>query len=498
MALFAMGVGVSGQLARAQGAGNLPVIRIESDEVLVPVDIVSDTHLAVYHLTASDFHLYEDGKEQKIEKATLELGHGTFSRDNAGIQQDQARTPNGKWTRFSDNLIQYDGMTGVLGRGIYYVIAYVPPPSPKGSCHKVEVQVDPRDTAGKRFTTAEMDVYWGEKKGWDTKKSDADRRKLLVHSRTEYCSIEHSTSDPLDGTTLSKQMESYADAVTPSEGGLTVRAADFKDESGATRVQVVADFPSLEWKAHTGTFVAAVLGMTYRKDKTLEARFSDSYDAECPSLSSKICGEFLPNHYETQLRLSPGDYDLRLVLSYDGRLYEAAIPVSVENYDGKSLESSGIALCKRFHPLITPAPVDHTSVFMSGAFKRLPPAPEMPFELVPLISKGIEFTPTSDNRFKQKEALVAYFEVYEPLLKGATTANVQFHMKITEAKTGQLKSDTGLRPADSFVQAGTTVIPIAQQMATKDLPKGEYRLEVQASDSAGNHTDWRTTFFTVE
>src|SRR5882672_533542 len=37
-----------------------------------------------------------------------------------------------------------------------------------------------------------------------------------------------------------------------------------------------------------------------------------------------------------------------------------------------------------------------------------------------------------------------------------------------------------------------------EEVATEKLQKGQYRLEVQASDSAGRSTVWRTAHFTVE
>jgi hypothetical protein len=295
-------------------------------------------------------------------------------------------------------------------------------------------------------------------------------------------------------------MESYVADGKSGDSGLTLRAVSFNDQSSTSRVQLVVDFPLLEWQNKTWTFTAAVLGMVYKNDRAIEARFSDRYlEVNCRALvNSTLCGEFVPNHYETQLRLVPGDYDIRVVISFNGRLYGAAAAILVERYDHQAIATSGIALCKRFHPMVSPAPLDHTSLFMSEMSKNLPPAAQMPFELVPLVSKGIEFTPTSEARFEPKEALVAYFEVYEPRLAGAGAVKVQLQMRITDVKTGELKTDTGLRPADSFIQPGKAIIPIAEQIAINELSKGEYRLEVQASDSAGNHTDWRATSFTVE
>jgi len=58
--------------------------------------------------------------------------------------------------------------------------------------------------------------------------------------------------------------------------------------------------------------------------------------------------------------------------------------------------------------------------------------------------------------------------------------------------------DTDLRSAASWIQAGSPLIPIAEQIAVDKLPAGSYRLEVKASDSAGKSTVWRAADFTVE
>jgi hypothetical protein len=52
--------------------------------------------------------------------------------------------------------------------------------------------------------------------------------------------------------------------------------------------------------------------------------------------------------------------------------------------------------------------------------------------------------------------------------------------------------------AAPFEQPGKWTIPIARQIATDKMAKGAYRLEVQASDSAGRTTAVRTATFTIE
>jgi predicted phage tail protein len=42
------------------------------------------------------------------------------------------------------------------------------------------------------------------------------------------------------------------------------------------------------------------------------------------------------------------------------------------------------------------------------------------------------------------------------------------------------------------------MIPIGDELPVSQLPKGNYRLEVRATDSAGRSTPWRTASFTLK
>ena len=75
---------------------------------------------------------------------------------------------------------------------------------------------------------------------------------------------------------------------------------------------------------------------------------------------------------------------------------------------------------------------------------------------------------------------------------------MQIEVKITNLKSGKLAVGTGLKPVDTGIQPGNPIIPVVWDLAAKKLRYGKYRLEVQASDSAGNKTPWRATTFSVE
>jgi hypothetical protein len=340
--------------------------------------------------------------------------------------------------------------------------------------------------------------------------------------------VAYASSDPLYGTPVSKVLEDLTAEDIAEKDGFYLSAFDLFDEFEKPRIHVTLDFPDLSNRSdlpnHSDLpdrsdlselshktdllFVQipiALIGRFIGTSGSFAARFSDEAsqmevchfpeDRSSPGekLPCNTRGRFL-NHYETEANLPPGDYDLRVAIDFGGVLRRAEVPVHVGAAKNR-LAGSGIALCRRFF--------QHDPI--EGG-QQLPTdgIPTMPFDLRPLVSKGIEFTPTGDTHFKANDPMAVYFEVFEPLLKdaqlrpGGGSPHVQFEMRIVDAKTGEVKSDTGFRPADGFENADSAVIPISEQVAIGELSPGEYHLQVRAMDSAGNSTDWRSTSFTRE
>ena len=125
---------------------------------------------------------------------------------------------------------------------------------------------------------------------------------------------------------------------------------------------------------------------------------------------------------------------------------------------------------------------------------RIAPAPLVPR---PLVSKNVEFFPAVDTKLPTFTPFSFYFEIYEPLLPAQKT-DVFFNLKITDLKRGRLVMNTGPMSAANWVVAGNEVIPIGLRIATQKLPIGSYKLEVQASDSAGRQTAWQQTSFMIQ
>jgi|HubBroStandDraft_2_1064218.scaffolds.fasta_scaffold908428_1 hypothetical protein len=62
------------------------------------------------------------------------------------------------------------------------------------------------------------------------------------------------------------------------------------------------------------------MGTISKNDSVLAIRLSDSDEAGCPfydvDRDPRVRVGNIPNHYETQIALPPGDYDLQAVVSY--------------------------------------------------------------------------------------------------------------------------------------------------------------------------------------
>ena len=446
----------SSPVALAQ-VGNMEPIRVESERVLVPVFVV-DKGLRLSDaadLKPNDFHLFEDGWEQKIQSVAVERSHIWEVSDNLSRHVEYSNTPRGKWSTAD---LSFTGFVGVASPN-FYLIGYAPPPSPVGSCHHIEVKLD-RDSA-------------------------------LAYARSEYCNVQHSSSDPLDGTKFGKQLERNLASGAGGAIPLTIQAYAFSGETA--RVYVALEFPweSLKRKWINGSLYATigVLGMVFRKDGTLAARFSDqaccSSDVPAfvlnehkPEAHPEFDVMMIPNRYELQLSLPSGEYVLRVVLS-DGRKFgRAEIPISVESHDVNHLAISSIALGIRYQA----APVTPQI------------AAPFPAKYAPLVGRGFEVTPAARSRFRSDEPLIAYFEIYE----SQPATPVEAHLRIVDSKTGKIAADLDPVSALAGTTSGSDVIPITQFVPLGKLPKGAYRLEIQATDAAGQSTAWRATNFTVE
>lgn len=461
-------------------------IRVQAKEVLVPVFVLDEGRfrdllrsetlapavlagdaalvdhivegIVIRDLTAADFEVYEDGKMQAVENVVYERSLYWDVRDNAGHHTEYIGPGGGKWSTAE----WPSGLAADLDPP-HYLVAYVPPESADGSCHQIKVKVN--------------------------------RQSTFIASRSEYCNTSHSPTDPLKGTTLGAQLESDLAAPKNNDINISVLAIPFYSSSDPAHVRIALDWPwqSLRGKARS----KGVLGMVFRKDGSFVTRFSDVADRYGVPDSERIQWRpqkgdrpqinLIENRYDGQLKLAPGDYEVRVALGDGTRFGRAEVPLTVDSYSGRILSISAVSLCKQI------SDVSANARRLSGAWTA-----KLTGDYVPLVSNETEFKPTSNTRFKARQNLYVYFEIYEPVREGTPQLAVEFQIRIVDLKTGELRTDPQPISAMPYSKTDSSIIPVGRGINISKLPKGSYRLDVRATDSTGQSTDWRSVNFTVE
>jgi hypothetical protein len=457
-------------------------IRIETNQVLVPVFVEDERRerrmeidatsgyrallagdmkrfnefiesLVIPNLTAADFQLFDDGKEQKIQSVSYERSLYWDVRDNKGHHTEYIGIGGGKW---SSTEWQPDLVADFLSPP-HYVISYPLPESPEGSCHKIQIKVL--------------------------------RRNALVAARSEYCNTHHPASDSLNGSKLGGRLEGELATPTSKNVGISVLAIPFYAGNEVARVHVAVDWSGKSVKELSR--VNGILGVLLNADGSLVARFSDLADrAGSWGLAHwELQPDDLPNEnrYDTQVSLPPGKYELRVALGDGTKFGWAAFPFTVEGLTGKELAVSQVSLCKII------SDVSQNASKLPGAWTV-----KLPDSYVALVSNETEFKPTGDTRFKLGDSLYAYFEVYASLSERQPPENVGVQIRIIDLKTGKQISDPQPISVTPYLKPGSAIIPIGRGIDISKLPKGSYRLDVRAIDSTKKSTDWRSADFKVE
>jgi hypothetical protein len=416
--------------------------------------------IVVHGLGGKDFHVFEDGVEQRIDSVRYEQEALFSSRDNLGFHSEWSHTPQAKWST-----IDLGAHWGPIPLVHFYRVGYVPTRPESGKCRKVRVTVD--------------------------------QPHAVVYANDHYCYLSNPATDPLHETKFGIQMERDLDSRKRATIPLSVQAGFFYTDSQTARVDIVLGFP---WsKLKHGFFRTdlqasiGVLGVAYNKDRTIATRFSDfGCCASGTRWMANLISEAgnLPSHYETQIDLPVGaEYELRVVLSDGESFGRVVIPLVIDGNDGKQNDGkqfaiSSVVLCDRYR--------DAKVAAEEAEAANLAP------RYVPLVSHGLQFTPASQTRFKSSEHVMAYFEVYQPVSGEQPRTDVKAHVRIVDARTGEKKFEFYPVDAKSYERPGSRVLAFAGDLSIAQLPKGEYRVEVQATDSAGHSSSLRSVTFTVQ
>jgi len=439
-------------------------------------------------LSPTDFHVFEDGKEVRIASASLQVVPAWSVPENGTYYCEGSFTSEGMWDSpdatiaAPPNTVPCRGLSKALIWDIYhdygyvttgghvYMVSFLPHPYQTGSCHKIAVKVD--------------------------------RPKVLVRARTEYCDAS-SPSDPLGGTGVAKHLEEDLASGRSGKIALEGQAGVFLPKTHSNNVDIALEFPwavtKLKWDGEGVSAPVGIVGVVYRKDGSLAERFSDpGLSAPGYSSSFMLGGTHNPPaspipelmrylassvRYERQIALAPGDYDLRIGMTNGHEFGSVDIPLEVVAYDPSKLFLTNVILCKRSHK---PA-------------EALGEAEYRPKAFVPLMSRGVEFTPAGDLRFRKGEHLIAWFEIAMPHPVEPAERTVTFKLVLVSLATGKVVVDSGVVDAAPYVLTDHSTFDVAKEIGGFDkLPPGAYRIDVEALDQTGGNAVQSSTALTIE
>jgi VWFA-related protein len=336
----------------------------------------------------------------------------------------------------------------------YYNLGYTPPSQVhEGSYHKIKVMVA--------------------------------RKGVIVRYRTGYYDVK--SPDLLKGKPEGKALEERAASPLAGEIPVSLSAPYFYVEPGVARVNLALSVPgsSIDFEKQKGIFHSDVnvLGIAYRENGSVAARFSDTVKLDYEKKELKDFGKS-SFAYQNTFNIAPGSYTLKLVLSAGGEKFgKYVVPLKVEPFSGNDLSLGGPALGAGF------LPVSQLAAKMDAALLE---------ERTPLVFKGMQLVPSTNYRFAKSAQPVVYVEVYDPALKDSPPPRVGVLFDIIDRKTNQQVFSSNTVLINDYAQPGNALVPMGLKLPVNQLQAGDYRFEIKGRDSMGNASTVRAADFTVE
>jgi hypothetical protein len=336
----------------------------------------------------------------------------------------------------------------------YYILGYVPPSQAHdGTYHKIGVKVT--------------------------------RAGIQIRHRMGYYDLK--APDLLAGKVEGKTLEGFAASPQPGQVPVLLSAPYFYSSPGVARVYISLQIPAsaIDFGKEKKDFHSnvQVLGIAARADGGVAARFSDTVKLD---MEKKDLKEFAkgPFKYQNTFNIAPGEYTLKLVLSWGGEKFaKYEKPLVIPTFDNKELALSGPVLSDDLRP------VNQLVASLDSQLLE---------DETPLVFQGNEVFPQPGNHFQHGDKVTFYVEVFEPKMQTAFVPRVGVLFNIVNSKTNQPVYSSNTILVDSFARSGDPLIPVALQMPVDTLQAGEYRLEVRARNSAGGVTPVRAADFVLE
>jgi hypothetical protein len=339
----------------------------------------------------------------------------------------------------------------------FYIIGYSPNESAEGSCHTLNVKVE---------------------------------HGYKVRSRSGYCNVK--SADLLSGKPTELQLETRIQGAEP--GDLVApgpQVTYFFTGPDTARVDLAMDLPSdkLKFEKVKGKLHSDIniLGLAYKPDGTIGARFSDTLKLEVEDKKEAEKVAEKPLHYQAQFDAASGDYNFKIAFTANGGadFGKVQVPLDIESFDGKELRLSSVLLSTSVHR-IGPEDLSIEADLIDG---------RTPFIAVSGVN-SFQVTPTGKLSFKKTDNVFCYLEAFEPLLATTEQVKLDAQMRILD-KTGEAKLDSGPVPVSNFIRNGNPTVPFALKVPVDKLDAGTYKLEVTVIDSAGKSVK-KTASLTIE
>ncbi|MEE8584740.1 MAG: GWxTD domain-containing protein [Acidobacteriota bacterium] len=191
--------------------------------------------------------------------------------------------------------------------------------------------------------------------------------------------------------------------------------------------------------------------------------------------------------YQTRLAARPGSYTLRAYgfLNGKGSVSFREYPVELPDYGGRGLGMSDVLLFDKVLPRTGSKPAQ-ASRFMGGS--------------KPIYLKDFVLVPAADNRFRRRERLTAFFEVYNPgIADGARGPSLDLQCRLWQGS--RLIAALSQTRLDYFTESRTSrgglrLTSYGLSIPLQRLRPGKYALELEVHDTVlGQNVSRKASFW---
>ncbi len=191
--------------------------------------------------------------------------------------------------------------------------------------------------------------------------------------------------------------------------------------------------------------------------------------------------------YQSRFAVSPGDYllDLHLLDRDEGRYLHISEAISVPDFGNSGFSLSDVVLCNKV--------VDEKEARKISGLESTRDWLTYS-DLNPLNADDLLLVPKPDLRFRRKEQLTIFFEVYQPSVV-KDEPNVEVRLKLYRDGTEIVIA--GVKNLRYLTEDPLVKISFAQSLSLAQLSPGRYELEVEVRDAHTGETATNSQSFEV-